>query len=75
MKFTINVKIYSKNNPDFMARKKNPEIERQAIKIFKSHGGILRYKDILKLGIHPRTLYALKNAGIIEQLQRGLLYD
>ncbi|MCI0382264.1 MAG: type IV toxin-antitoxin system AbiEi family antitoxin domain-containing protein [Chlamydiae bacterium] len=55
-----------------MGRKKNQKIEQTAIEIFKSQGGILRYKDALKLGIHPRTLYALKNAGTIEQLQRGL---
>lgn len=55
-----------------MGRQKNPKIEQKALLVFKAHGGILRYKDALKLGIHPRTLYALKNAGVIEQLQRGL---
>jgi predicted transcriptional regulator of viral defense system len=55
-----------------MGRKKNPKIEQNAIKAFKAHGGILRYHHALKLGIHPRTLYALKKAGVIEQIQRGL---
>lgn len=55
-----------------MGRKKNPKIELKAITIFKAHGGILRYRDALKLGIHPRTLYTLKDSGAIEQLQRGL---
>ena len=44
----------------------------KALQIFKKHGGILRYSEAFKLGIHPRTLYALKASGQIEQLQRGL---
>src|SRR5690348_12205696 len=55
-----------------MGRKKNPEIEKKALQVFKNSGGILRYRDALKLGIHPRTLYTLKNKGVVEQLQRGL---
>lgn len=55
-----------------MCRNKDPNIEESAIQAFKNHGGILRSQDALKLGIHPRTLYALKNDGVIEQLQRGL---
>lgn len=55
-----------------MARKKNSNIEKQAIEIFQSHGGILRSNDAIKLGIHPRTLYGLKEEGKIEMLQRGL---
>lgn len=55
-----------------MARKKNLSIEKQAIEIFQSHGGILRSNDAIKLGIHPRTLYGLKEEGKIELLQRGL---
>ncbi len=55
-----------------MGRKKNPKIEKRAIRIFQEHGGILRYSDALRYGIHPRTLYALKKAGLLEQLQKGL---
>lgn len=55
-----------------MSRNKDPQIEQNAIKIFKAHGGILRYKDIIQLGIHPQTLQNLKKSGLIEQLQRGL---
>lgn len=55
-----------------MGRRKNPEIEKNAIETFKAHGGILRYADAIKLGIHPRTLYALKNSGLLEQVQKGL---
>lgn len=51
-----------------MARKKNHHIEIAAIEIFRSHGGILRSSDAIKLGIHPRILYRLKENGEIQQL-------
>ncbi len=44
----------------------------KALAIFAAHGGILRTKEALALGIHPRTLYALRDAGEIERLSRGL---
>lgn len=40
--------------------------------LFCEHGGVLRTRDALKLGIHPRTLYALRDAGVLECLSRGL---
>lgn len=55
-----------------MARKKNAEIKKKALKIFKLHGGIMRSSDAIKQGIHPRTLYALRDAGFLEQIQKGL---
>src|SRR5438477_9483606 len=39
---------------------------------FKKHGGVLRMTQAVKAGIHRRTLYAMRDAGIIEQLSRGL---
>ncbi len=54
-----------------MARKKSTKIEKRALEIFQANGGILRSSDAIKKGIHPRTLYALRNAGLIEQLQKG----
>lgn len=44
----------------------------KAIKVFKLHGGMLRYTEAIKKGIHPRILYKLCDLGLIEQLQRGL---
>lgn len=44
----------------------------QARKIFEEHGGNLRTGDALEAGIHPRTLYAMRNAGELEQTARGL---
>ena len=35
---------------------------------------MLRTSKAIRLGIHPRTLYALRDAGDIEQVGRGL-YD
>ena len=43
-----------------------------ALDLFREHGGILRTSEALDLGIHPRTLYALRDAGALQQLSRGL---
>ena len=43
-----------------------------AERVFRDAGGILRTRDALQAGIHPRTLYALRDQGRIEQLSRGL---
>lgn len=44
----------------------------EAIALFREHGGTLRTSEALRLGISPRTLYALRDAGILEPLARGL---
>lgn len=44
----------------------------KAIAIFRQHGGALRTSEALRLGIHPRTLYAMRDSGILERLSRGL---
>jgi predicted transcriptional regulator of viral defense system len=43
-----------------------------AIAIFRQHGGTLRTAEALRMGIHPRTLYTMRDSGILEQLSRGL---
>lgn len=45
---------------------------RQAVEIFRSRGGVLRTHQARKAGIHPRTLYAMRDQGILERLSRGL---
>lgn len=40
--------------------------------IFKAHGGMLRTAQAMRLGIHPRDLYAMKEAKILEPISRGL---
>ncbi|HEX2980842.1 MAG TPA: type IV toxin-antitoxin system AbiEi family antitoxin domain-containing protein [Anaerolineaceae bacterium] len=44
----------------------------QAIKIFTAHKGILRTSQALALGIAPRTLYAMRDAGLIRKISRGV---
>ena len=44
----------------------------QAIEIFNTHNGILKTKQALALGIAPRTLYAMRDAGLIRQVSRGV---
>jgi len=45
---------------------------RGAIALFRQQGGTLRTSEAIRLGIHPRTLYAMRDAGILERLSRGL---
>jgi predicted transcriptional regulator of viral defense system len=40
--------------------------------IFRKHGGTLRTREALAAGIHPRTLYAMRDAGLLMLLARGL---
>ena len=55
-----------------MTRSSNADSMKRALDTFRRHGGILRTKDALREGIHPRTLYALRDDGSIECLSRGL---
>jgi hypothetical protein len=43
-----------------------------ALAIFRRHGGVLRTSEAIRQGIHPRTLYAMRNSGEIQSLSRGL---
>lgn len=51
--------------------------QKAAMDQFRRHGGMLRMAEAIRAGIHRRTLYALLDAGALEQLSRGLyrLYD
>ena len=40
--------------------------------LFTKHGGTLRTSQAMRLGIHPRTLYALRDQGEIERVGRGI---
>ena len=44
----------------------------KARQVFSKHGGMLRTSKAIRLGVHPRTLYALRDSGEIEQVGRGL---
>lgn len=43
-----------------------------ATQVFRKAGGTLRTGAALAYGIHPRTLYVMRDAGVIERLDRGL---
>lgn len=43
-----------------------------ARRVFTKHHGMLRTTDAIRLGIHPRTLYALRDNGELEQVGPGL---
>jgi predicted transcriptional regulator of viral defense system len=51
-----------------MAKNTNAD---KALSIFRKHNGQLRTSEALRLGIHPGTLYALRNAGQLDQIGRG----
>jgi predicted transcriptional regulator of viral defense system len=50
----------------------NQDQFKKARNIFRRHGGVLRMSDALCAGIHRRMLYSMLDAGVIEQLSRGL---
>jgi len=60
--FLSNASLMSQNREHF----------KKAKAIFQRHGGALRTGETIRYGIHPRTLYAMRDAGIVEQLSRGL---
>jgi predicted transcriptional regulator of viral defense system len=39
--------------------------------VFSEQGGVLRTTDAVRLGVHPRTLYAMRDAGALERVARG----
>ncbi len=40
--------------------------------LFRRAGGVLRTAEVLREGVHPRDLYALRDAGVLEVLSRGV---
>jgi len=44
----------------------------RAIDVFRKSGGVLRTVDVRRAGVHQRTLYAMREAGTVERLGRGL---
>jgi len=50
----------------------SPSLAERALRIFETHGGILSTRQALGFGIHPRTLYALRDDARLERMERGL---
>jgi len=44
----------------------------RAMTVFREHGGILRTAQALRAGIHPSTLYAMRDDGSLEIVSRGV---
>jgi len=42
------------------------------ISLFKKQGAMLRTSEILRVGIHPASLYSMRDAGILDQISRGV---
>ena len=57
-----------------MPAKKNMQGSRfdRAVAVFKKNGGILRTSEALRAGIHPSTLYTMRDGGILEVVSRGV---
>jgi predicted transcriptional regulator of viral defense system len=54
-------------------KKKAPESRfDKAEAVFKQHGGILRTANAIRLGVHPDTLYRMREAGTLEAISRGV---
>jgi predicted transcriptional regulator of viral defense system len=48
------------------------EATTRARAIFRAHGGVLRTSQALRARIHPQTLYAMRDTGLLERVSRGL---
>ena len=44
----------------------------RAVAVFKKHGGILHTAQALRAGIHPSTIYAMRDSGALEVVSRGV---
>jgi predicted transcriptional regulator of viral defense system len=44
----------------------------RAMSIFHANGGVLNTEKAIRLGIHPRTLYALRDSARLDRMERGL---
>lgn len=55
-----------------MGKPRKISVSDTAEQVLRRHGGILRTIEAIRLGIHPRTLYSMRDSGRLEQLSRGL---
>ena len=45
---------------------------KEAVNVFRDNGGILRMSEAVEAGISRRTLYDMRDEGVLEQLSRGV---
>ena len=56
-----------------MSDEKNRSNAREKAKqIISQNGGVIKTSEALQSGIHPRTLYQLRDTGDLEQISRGI---
>lgn len=46
--------------------------QQRALEILRQRGGMIRRAEAPRAGIHPRTLYALRDQGLVESVTRGI---
>lgn len=44
----------------------------ELVKLFQKHDGVMRTSEILDAGIHERTLYYMRDEGMVTPIQRGV---
>jgi predicted transcriptional regulator of viral defense system len=54
------------------SQRKHRDSDSQARRVFLQHGGVLRTKDAIHLGVHPETLYRMRDSRELATLGRGL---
>lgn len=52
-------------------KKLSPPVQ-AARDVIEKHSGVVRTAEALRAGIHPRTLYAMRDEGLLETISRGL---
>lgn len=55
-----------------MPKYTSKEATQKALEFFRDRNGVLRTSEVLSAGIHPRTLYKLRDDGLITELDRGV---
>lgn len=53
-------------------KKQDTEVTRRARALLHPKTGTFRTGEAIKVGIHPRTLYAMRDQGVVERLGRGM---
>lgn len=55
-----------------MGQAPSQKVQESVRRLCRRHGGTIRTSQLLKAGVHPRDVYALRDAGFLEPLARGL---
>lgn len=55
-----------------MVRVDQIKLDPRVRRVLGEHGAIVRARQLFEAGVHPRTLYDLRNAGQLEQVGHGL---